>query len=74
MNDEQPTQPCICDIYDMWPDRIAFPHENKTYTHVCGKCGGGITYGKNDDYNRFHEFSGYDDYREDRVKNEDGES
>lgn len=64
LNKPVPTTDCTCDLYTIFPNRISFKHH---YTHKCEKCGGGITREKNDNFNRFYKFSGYDDDEPDQF-------
>ena len=49
---------CRCEVELMNPVRII---SSPMYTHQCNTCQGGITYERNDNYNKYFGYSGYDD-------------
>lgn len=59
---------CVCDVMVMEPERLSFEDH---YTHKCTNCGGGVTHEKNDSYNRYWGFSGYDEVPDQEERDSD---
>lgn len=66
----QPKSDCVCDVNTMSPVRISFESNDK-YSHICATCKKGITHDKNDRYNQYFGFSGYDEYPDESESRED---